>query len=356
MSKKPSPQADPLDLSIRARSNALSADEARTFEHELTASAALRTAHALGQDIDRSCRVRSGDQALLDQVIHRTLAVPSLPPRSRRVPRVVGTLAAVVGIASAAAAATHVIVTATHTPKLPDDSALVPSSPQPKQVNARVRPAKPVSLSEPEAEAELSDESNSPSGVQPPAAVPLEGSPPGKPSTTDPAIASFAGSTPTTSGPSDSNVAPSNPVPSRPAVGGSGLASRPTAQSLFQAAGAARRAGDVAKARALYGELQSRFPGSNEANVSRVSLGKVLLGSGDARGAEQAFRSYLNSGAGALREEALVGLAQALAALGSRQAERAAWERLLRLYPSSVYTRRAHERILELEVGHGPRQ
>ncbi len=354
MSKKPSPQADPLDLSIRARSNAVSADEARTFEHELTASAALRTAHALGQDIDRSCRVRSGDQALLDQVIQRTLAVPSLPPRSRRVPRVVGTLAAVVGIASAAAAATHVIVTATHTPKLPDDSALVSSSPLPKQVNERVRPAKPTTLPEPEPE--LSDEANVPSGAEPPAAVPFEGSPPAKPTTTEPAIASFAGSTPTTSGPSDSNVAPLNPVTSGPAVGGSELASRPTAQSLFQVAGEARRAGDVAKARALYGELQSRFPGSNEANVSRVSLGKVLLGSGDARGAEQAFRSYLNSGASALREEALVGQAEALAALGSRQAEKAAWERLLRLHPSSVYARRAHERILELEVGQPSQQ
>jgi len=118
-----------------------------------------------------------------------------------------------------------------------------------------------------------------------------------------------------------------------------------TAASLFHDASAARRAGDLGRARALYTELQSSFSSSNEARVSRVSLGKLLLGAGHADEAERQFRSYLALGAGDLGEEALVGRADALGRLGRRDDERSVWQELLARYPSSVYAPRARQRL-----------
>jgi TolA-binding protein len=122
------------------------------------------------------------------------------------------------------------------------------------------------------------------------------------------------------------------------------------AAELFHEANAARRDGDLRRARRLYGQLTAVHPGSDEAGLARVSLGSLLLAAGDARGAEREFRAYLAAGGGQLREEALVGQAQSLGKLGRAGEERAAWRRLLDANPGSVYAAQARQRLDVLEA------
>jgi hypothetical protein len=96
-------------------------------------------------------------------------------------------------------------------------------------------------------------------------------------------------------------------------------------------------------------ELDATFPGSSEARVSRVSLGKLFLRAGRPSDAEAVFAQYLRSGAADLREEALVGRAEALMALGRYADERNIWQELVRGYPASVHANRARGRIAELD-------
>ena len=70
---------------------------------------------------------------------------------------------------------------------------------------------------------------------------------------------------------------------------------------------------------ALYTKLQTKFPGSDEARLSHVSLGKLLLSSGKAADAERQFALYVAAGSRELVEEALVGRAESLQRLGRRR-------------------------------------
>jgi tetratricopeptide (TPR) repeat protein len=119
------------------------------------------------------------------------------------------------------------------------------------------------------------------------------------------------------------------------------------ASAQFNAATAARRAGDFGRARSLYLQLELDFPNSFEAQLARVSLGKVLLVMGRAQEAEQQFALYLASG-GSLTEEALLGRAQSLARLGRAPEEQRVWETLLRDFPASVYAAAARDRLSAL--------
>jgi TolA-binding protein len=129
-------------------------------------------------------------------------------------------------------------------------------------------------------------------------------------------------------------------------------------KTLFAQANARRRSGDLAGATKLYQELQQRYPQSREAEVSRVTVGRLLLErSGDANLALQQFdRALRNAGAdrAGLDEEALFGRASALMRLGHPQDERRAWEQLIQQYPDSIYAARARTRLAELvTAGHG---
>lgn len=118
----------------------------------------------------------------------------------------------------------------------------------------------------------------------------------------------------------------------------------PTAAALFSAANAARRAGHQDRAIALYFELQRAHPRSAEASLSHVSLGRLLFGRRELGGALAQFSTYLGGG-GPLEEEALLGKAQTLAALGRQEDARAAWRTLLKRYPHSVYATEAREHL-----------
>jgi TolA-binding protein len=160
--------------------------------------------------------------------------------------------------------------------------------------------------------------------------------------------------------PSHAQPAPSEEqvAPALPAAAPEKLARKPSvsvadgAAGLFHDANAARRDGDLRRARRLYAQLIAMHPGSDEAGLARVSLGSLLLAAGDARGAEREFRAYLAGGGGQLREEALVGQAQSLGKLGRTDEERAAWKRLLDAHPSSVYAAQARLRLDALEGAH----
>lgn len=121
-----------------------------------------------------------------------------------------------------------------------------------------------------------------------------------------------------------------------------------SAAKLFGEANQARRSGDIGRASGLYHLLQDQFPGSPEADLSRVTLALLLLDSGDAQGALGGFERYLAGSSRGLEAEALVGRARALSRLGRRDLEAAAWREVQRKYPRSIYGRQAGERLLLL--------
>jgi TolA-binding protein len=122
-----------------------------------------------------------------------------------------------------------------------------------------------------------------------------------------------------------------------------------TASSLFASANRERRQAHVAAATLLYDELQRRHPGSGEARVSHVSLGRLLLDRGEWSGAKSQFEQYsTTSPDGLLAPEALFGKALALQALGRRDEELAAWTALLARFADSVYASHARHRVEEL--------
>jgi TolA-binding protein len=123
----------------------------------------------------------------------------------------------------------------------------------------------------------------------------------------------------------------------------------PTAASLFIQANAIRRAGDLARAARLYRALRERFPGSDEAQFSSISLGDLLLLLQAPGEALKAFDSYLaEASSGSLREEALFGRARCLRRLGRDTDEEQTWRALLNDFPRSTYGHLARQRIEDL--------
>ena len=297
--KRP-PALVPEDLSIRVRRGDSTPDERRAFEQALESSALLRVAHEVGRDFDHAARVRPGDDELIARASAKALSRPARRPRSRSA-LLVG-LAASLAIATTAAAAGFIFVKGG------------PGETEPR-IEAPAQGAHPV-VASPKTAAKEHDET-----------------------------------------PREVVAAPARreqaalPAPRAHVVVDS---PKKTAADLFRDANQARRAGDFELARSLYAELQATHPKTDEASVSRVSLGKLLLAAGRAREAEQQFRAYLATGRKNLEEEALLGRADALVRLGESGEERRVWEALLRNHPSSVYAARARQRLGELGAPETP--
>jgi hypothetical protein len=138
-----------------------------------------------------------------------------------------------------------------------------------------------------------------------------------------------------------------SPPPLEP---GAIVASEPRWEALFAQAGAERAAGRPGPALLLYAELSSGFPRTPEGKAARVIKGRLELDRGDAPAALRDFDGYLALGGGPLplEEEALIGRAEALAALGRAADEETAWRRLMERFPHSAHARRAAARIAEL--------
>ncbi len=116
-----------------------------------------------------------------------------------------------------------------------------------------------------------------------------------------------------------------------------------SAAELFAEATKLRRAKDTAQAAARYQMLQRTYPSSQEALVSRLAMGQLLLGNQPGQALAQ-FDGYLKRG-GPLRLEALVGKARALDKLGESQLARATWKEVLESAPDSIYAEQARRHL-----------
>jgi TolA-binding protein len=277
----------------------------------LAANATLRIAHRLGRDFDDEYQVRAGDDELLLRATEKALSGPTRRTQRLRLAVLVA-VAAAVSLASAAAAMgvwTQAPPGGDRAPKLEKARRVAPSLPR---LGSAAESAYSV-------------------GERPAPSDATRIAAPLRPESASDRVKRIAPAT---------DAEPALDAPSSGVVAGA-----QSAAELFREAGVARRGGDVPRASSLYAELQARFPGSNEAVVSRVSLGKLFLSSGRASDAERQFASYLASGATPLEEEALVGRADALSRLGESGEEARVWQRLLLRSPSSVYAARAEERL-----------
>ena len=291
------------DLSVLSRRGALSAAEQRAFADALGASATLAAAHQLGLDFDQIAVVRPGDDTLIAQVATRSVSRSS--SRAGGGWRLRGLLlVAALALASSAVAwwQRGRSTTAVGSPTV--------TLAGPSAVHALSLPIATATQAPPTAE----------TGAR-------------------------AANSSTPAAPVTSSA--STPRTTSTRVDEPGARTFDSAETLFREANAARRTGDNAVARALYLRLERDFPASDEAHLAHVSLGNLLLTMGRAAEAEQQFASYLG-GRPALAQEALVGRAQSLAALGQSGEEQRVWQALLRDYPSSVYAGRAKLRLAEL--------
>ena len=300
MNEPKSRSTDLEDLSVRARRGSLSETERRNFEHARASSASVNVAHQVGCDFDRIGAVRPSDDELIARVVDKVARAPRSAVARRRGFRLGLILAATLAATSAGAA----LWSARDEPR---ENSSVPA--HSAAVRGPERPAEHRSASDPAPSTEPTKVEQSVKSEH--VAAPL----------------------PATESRSHAVEAP-EPV---------------SAKSLFRDANAARRDGDFGRATALYAELERKFPRSDEARLSHVSVGKLLLSNGSVAEAERHFRAYLTSGGGALAEEALVGRAQSLRALGRAAEESQVWQELLKRFPASVYATRARQQLAEAE-------
>jgi TolA-binding protein len=119
-----------------------------------------------------------------------------------------------------------------------------------------------------------------------------------------------------------------------------------SASALFEAANRERRAQNHPEAVKLYEKLVKLYPGANEAQIARVSLGRLLLDEGAASAALGQFTDYLRlDRGGALAPEALFGHARALELLGRASDARPVWTRIATEFKDTVYAIEARKRL-----------
>ena len=120
------------------------------------------------------------------------------------------------------------------------------------------------------------------------------------------------------------------------------------ALALFTRAQRERVQGDTASAVRDFRMVVAKFPTARESALANAELGRLLLDRGEATSALESFDAYLATHDTVLREDVLGARALALRKLGRFEAERAAWELVLREYPAGVYAPRARSRLEEL--------
>lgn len=123
-----------------------------------------------------------------------------------------------------------------------------------------------------------------------------------------------------------------------------------SALELFERAGHARGEGRAADAARLYRRLQARYPGSQEALASRLSLARLLSSSlREPRAALAQLDAYLaRAGDGVLAPECRYQRILVLRTLGRRDAEERALVESLARDPGSVYAGPVGRRLEEL--------
>lgn len=281
------------DLSALSRRGELDEAEERRLRVGLESSFEARLLHRAGLELDQAGSVLPGDDALAERVQRRVLerAAPAVPARGRRRWAAWGAAAAALCVAVGAAAGNFPMLRAL------SFSFGTPARLQPPAPKQAARPAPPAP----------------PPQVESPAAV------------VPPQVEVAAPALP--------------PKPSAAAEVGS-------ASELFAAAAGARRKGKAQEAIVLYDTLQSRYPGSAEANAADMALGMLRLQRGSARSALDHFQRYLAKNPRAeLAPEALWGKAQALSRLGRSEEAKKSFAALLERYPDSTYAAAARAKL-----------
>jgi TolA-binding protein len=266
----------------------------------LKASRVERWLHALGSDYDQMSTQCEGDEALLRRVVQNVAGQGLATPRPRR-RRFAVALVGVGGFVTLGAAALT-LPRMTVSPKSEPQTQCV-ECPEPRQDVALVGQRREA-VAEPAGE-----ESAAPAGAD---SVPRVAR----------AVSKGAAA----------QVAPKS------------------AAEQFAEANQLRKSGRIGAAVAAYRRLQHQHPGSSQARLSHVLLGRILLQQGSAGPAHAQFSSYLRSSpGGSLAEEALHGQATALRRSGRTAEERQVWRTLIARFPQSIYARRARERLRELD-------
>ncbi len=123
------------------------------------------------------------------------------------------------------------------------------------------------------------------------------------------------------------------------------LVPEPGPAELLDAESGARRRGDYGRVLELHRKLEARFVRSREAQVSRATVGRLMLDRGEPGPALASFDAYLRAGSGELGEEAMVGRATALERLGRADEASRAWGALLAAFPETPYAAHAMARV-----------
>lgn len=304
------------ELVIRSRRYRLSEEDQRRLDQHLVVCSSCRLEQHVGADFDEICGLRAGDDVLVaslaDKVVRRRLGLRGGRARPRAL-WMAGAAACVFFAAAAAAGVllNHRIPVAPATPPTSMTTTAAPSQP-----NVRGR-AHAVARAEPPV-----------------------------PAVETPVVADIAAPEPRRPVRVSARVRAATPAPTAvesPEV------SADTAASLFSSANGERRRNQTASAIALYEDLQSRFPRSEEARISHVSLGRLLLDrSMWAEGLAQLDEYLSETPDGMLAPEALFGKARALEMLGRLEEERSQWTTLLTKFPDSVYAAQARRRMDEI--------
>lgn len=285
-------QAEATDLVCRAHSSQLDADEQRRLAQQLASSFEARLMDNLLSSFEREARVQPGDELLLARMTARALKGRSGVVRRPRTWIASALAAALLLMASLSAAW---MLQRARSERVPPTPPSAPSGDVERPKSRSIAPARPEPRPEPQLEPQLE---------------PLEPAP--------------------------------QPEARKPRSVERTAAS---AASVFARANDLRRSRQTADAIALYRELLNRYPNSREAAPARLALAKLL-----ASEPHRALVEYraLAANNGALRAEALWGVAESAARLGEQGAESAALMQLLRDYPNSVYAPIARSRMADV--------
>jgi tetratricopeptide (TPR) repeat protein len=136
-------------------------------------------------------------------------------------------------------------------------------------------------------------------------------------------------------------------VPTTTTTTTAGTTREQQAEALFARANAQRTAGSYERALSSYAQLTLAFPETRSGLAAHISRADLLLRRvGRPQAALAAYRAYLTARrAGALAEEARVGVAISLQRLGRQDEERTAWLELLEHHPGSLHGARARARL-----------
>ncbi len=344
--RTPSPPSDTRhaeDLSALERRGLLSDAEERRLNMALAASETLRCSHQLGRDFDELQTICDGDAALIERLAGSvrvryagTKAVRVRPFAYRALPWV-GVMSLL--LVSAAAGASL----------WPYARALVMPSPSvAPSVAAPLKAVKQARRASPARSSTVVNDDFVPSAVVNAPNPKLDVTAPSRPNQPNEPVA--AGSNAQASAPAKSaSAVPVGSVRVEERSTITDLERRESAAALFSEANAARRRGDIERARVLYHSLRDAYPAASETLLSYVLLARVDLSNRAAAEALRQFDQYLRlAPGGALAEEACEGRATAYRQLGRSAEEAAAWRELLSRYPNSVYMLVAKDRLGEL--------